>query len=96
MPADHRLVALVIEGRARISGVDVTAGEVAVLDPTDAEDTVPITSETGGRVILFSGRPLEEPVVQYGPFVMNSEDEIRQALLDYRNGGFGPVPQPQS
>ena len=94
-PADDRLVALVIEGTARISGVDLTAGEVAVLDP-DPETTVPITSESGGRVVLLSGRPLEEPVVQYGPFVMNSEDEIRQAILDYRSGAFGPVPQPQS
>ena len=94
VPADHRLVAVIIEGRARINGVDLTAGEVAVLDPGDP--MVAVTSEAGGRVVLFSGRPLEEPVVQYGPFVMNSEDEIRQALLDYRNGEFGPVPQPQS
>ena len=99
VPATDRLVALVLEGRVRISGVDLSAGEVAVLDPpNDGETTVPITSATGGRVILFSGEPLDEPVVQYGPFVMNTEDEIRQAILDYRNGAFGPEPaaQPQS
>ena len=95
VPAEHRAVAVVIEGAARISGVDLTAGEVAVADPTPTDDTLPITSDTGGRVILFHGRPLDEPVVQYGPFVMNTEDEIRQAILDYRAGGFGPIPQPQ-
>ena len=94
VPADHRAVAVVIEGNARINGVDLVAGEVAVLDPGPGD--LAITSATGGRVILFAGRPLEEPVVQYGPFVMNTEDEIRQAILDYRAGEFGPIPQPQA
>jgi len=40
----------------------------------------------GGRVILLAGRPLQEPIVQYGPFVMNSRDEIEQAIRDYQNG----------
>jgi quercetin 2,3-dioxygenase len=95
VPADHRAVAVVIEGNVRISGMDLTAGEVAILDPA-AETTVAITSATGGRVILFAGRPLEEPVVQYGPFVMNTEEQIREAILDYRRGEFGPIPQPQA
>ncbi len=41
---------------------------------------------TGARFILFAGRPLGEPIVQYGPFVMNSETEIRRAMEDYRRG----------
>jgi redox-sensitive bicupin YhaK (pirin superfamily) len=42
--------------------------------------------EAGARFILVAGRPLGEPVVQYGPFVMNSREEIEQAVTDYRDG----------
>jgi hypothetical protein len=40
----------------------------------------------GARFLLLAGRPLGEPVVQYGPFVMNSREEIEQAIRDYQNG----------
>ncbi len=50
-------------------------------------DTVEITAGAeGARLILLAARPLNEPVVQYGPFVMNTREEIEQALADYRNG----------
>ena len=51
-------------------------GEACVVDGGDA----------GGRLLLLAGRPLGEPVVQYGPFVMNTAAEIEQALRDYRAG----------
>ena len=43
----------------------------------------------GGRGRSFPARPLREPVVQYGPFVMNTREEIEQALADYRDGRLG-------
>ena len=43
----------------------------------------------GWREVLLSGTPIDEPVVGYGPFVMNTEGEIRQAVEDYRNGRMG-------
>ena len=45
------------------------------------------------HVILLSGEPIDEPIVQYGPFVMNTVDEIRQAIYDVEGGRFGPVPE---
>jgi redox-sensitive bicupin YhaK (pirin superfamily) len=44
------------------------------------------TGERGARFILVAGRPLGEPIVQYGPFVMSTREEIDQALADYRSG----------
>jgi len=46
----------------------------------------------GGRVILLAGRPLLEPIVQYGPFVMNTHEELAQAFDDYRRGRMGTIP----
>ncbi|MGA8033144.1 MAG: pirin-like C-terminal cupin domain-containing protein, partial [Casimicrobiaceae bacterium] len=44
--------------------------------------------ETAGRLILVAGRPLDEPIVRYGPFVMNTRDQIREAIEDYNQGRF--------
>ena len=51
-------------------------------------DSVALTATCDARLILVAGKPLNEPIVQYGPFVMNTQEEIHQALDDYRNGRF--------
>jgi redox-sensitive bicupin YhaK (pirin superfamily) len=56
---------------------------VALAAPTDAPDPL--------SVLLIDGLPLHEPFVRYGPFVMNTEAEIRQALLDYQSGRMGAI-----
>jgi redox-sensitive bicupin YhaK (pirin superfamily) len=50
---------------------------------------VAIEANTDAKLLLLSGQPLDEPVVGYGPFVMNSEQEIRQAIADFNSGRFG-------
>jgi quercetin 2,3-dioxygenase len=73
------------------------AGDVAWSDPVATDESVlTLAAPEGGevaRAILFSGRPIGEPVVAGGPFVMNSEAEIHQAFADYRRGRFGPIPR---
>jgi redox-sensitive bicupin YhaK (pirin superfamily) len=62
------------------------SGQMAVLD---GAGEVPITAGDGGAgMLLLSGRPLGEPIVQYGPFVMNTAAEIRQAIRDYQSGAL--------
>ncbi len=76
--------AYVLEGGARITGREVPGHHLAVLGEGDR---VEVTSgPAGARLILVAGRPLGEPIVQYGPFVMSSRAEIEQALADYRDG----------
>jgi redox-sensitive bicupin YhaK (pirin superfamily) len=74
----------IFEGSARLAGDALATHSLAVLGPGD---TVEIAAgEAGARFILVAGRPLGEPVVQYGPFVMNTREEIEQAFADYRDG----------
>lgn len=81
---EHNALIYVFEGNAQIAESDIPQHHLAVLS---AGETVQITAgEHGARFLLVAGRPLGEPIVQYGPFVMNSREEIEQAMADYRDG----------
>ena len=66
------------------------AGEL-VLFANDGE-RLELTADEATHVIVLAGEPIDEPIVQYGPFVMNTLDEIRQAIDDVQSGGFGDIP----
>jgi redox-sensitive bicupin YhaK (pirin superfamily) len=84
--ADHNAFAYVFEGTARFGATKVERGYLAVFGPGDA---IEAASEDGARFLVLSGKPLNEPVARYGPFVMSSEAEIRQAVSDFQNGRLG-------
>ncbi|MHB8453582.1 MAG: pirin family protein [Acidiferrobacterales bacterium] len=71
------------EGDLKIGGTHIAAHHLVVLGQDD--ELIVDAGERGSRLIVVAGRPLNEPIVQYGPFVMSSEQEIRQAVDDYRN-----------
>jgi redox-sensitive bicupin YhaK (pirin superfamily) len=75
----------VLEGRAKIGGQDVSKNQVAWCEPGEG-DELSIAAEEDFRGLLFSGEPIHEPAVAYGPFVMNTRQEIQQAFLDYQAG----------
>ena len=54
-------------------------------------ETVTIEANGDATLMLLSGEPIDEPIVGYGPFVMNSDAEIRQAIADYNSGTFGMI-----
>ena len=85
VPAGHNAFAYVFEGGAEIGGTEVPTSALAVLGPGDG---VAIRAGTAARLLLVAGRPLAEPVARYGPFVMNTEAEIRQAIRDFQSGRF--------
>jgi quercetin 2,3-dioxygenase len=74
----------VFEGSAQLAGKDLAKHTLAILGSGDALEIA--AGADGARFILVAGRPIGEPVVQYGPFVMNTREEIEQALADYRDG----------
>jgi hypothetical protein len=75
----------VLEGGADIGGKAVARNEVAWFEPGEGE-SLSITATENWRGLLFAGEPIHEPAVAYGPFVMNTKQEIQQAFLDYQAG----------
>ncbi|CAB0149828.1 Quercetin 2,3-dioxygenase [Pseudidiomarina piscicola] len=76
-------MAYIYQGNVSINQQQVSRGELVRLEP-HAELLFSATEDAG--LLLLSGRPIGEPIAQYGPFVMNTESEIEQAIRDYQNG----------
>jgi redox-sensitive bicupin YhaK (pirin superfamily) len=91
LPASHNALAIVAKGRVRAGAVSAGEGEL-VLFANDGE-RLELLAEEGAHVIVLAGQPHGEPVVAYGPFVMNTVEEIEQAILDVNAGKFGDVPE---
>lgn len=66
----------------------VNSRQMGILSNEPATSNTVITATEASRLILVAGKPLREPIVQYGPFVMNTQAEIHQALDDYQRGNF--------
>lgn len=94
LPPDTNAFVVVYRGAVLVGDDDapLAAGALAVLDNDPASDGVRLQAMGSGedaRLILVAGRPLREPIVQYGPIVMNTAAQIAQAMEDYRAGRFG-------
>jgi quercetin 2,3-dioxygenase len=90
LPATYNALAVVARGRVRAGQISAGAGEL-ILFANDG-DRLELSAEETAHVIVLAGEPIDEPIVQYGPFVMNSFDEIRQAIVDVEEGRFGLIP----
>ena len=88
IPETHNAFAYVYRGAAEIEGRKIDAGRMGILSNTAGADGVRIAATDATRLILIAGKPLREPIVQYGPFVMNTQEEIIQAITDFREGRF--------
>jgi len=85
-PAGHNAFVHVYRGEVTIGGTQVGAGCMAILASSPQADGAVLISSGPAKAILVSGKPLGEPIVQHGPFVMNTQEEILQAVKDLREG----------
>ncbi|WML41004.1 pirin family protein [Neobacillus sp. OS1-2] len=92
LPGDYNGFIYILEGKGQFGKNKTVAekGQVLSLEKSEAGQSseVAIKAEERLRVLLYAGRPLNEPIVARGPFVMNTEEEIRQAYRDYMDGKF--------
>jgi redox-sensitive bicupin YhaK (pirin superfamily) len=94
LPVDHRGAVYVFGGVARVGAesVRVGDGQLATLGPGDGVRlAVDPAAERPAELLLLAGRPIAEPVAWWGPFVMNTEAEVRQAIRDYQRGELGAI-----
>ncbi|HWL61899.1 MAG TPA: pirin family protein [Steroidobacteraceae bacterium] len=90
LPAGWNTLLVVLEGTIQANGSAI-AREAQVVALERAGETVQIEAAGAARVLLLAGEPIDEPVVGYGPFVMNSRQEIMQAIEDFNSGRFGQM-----
>jgi len=89
LPAGHNAFVYVFRGEVVIEGKGVPSTRMAILDNAPGADGVRIKALAATRMLVLAGRPLNEPIAQYGPFVMNTQAELVQAVEDFRSGRFG-------
>jgi redox-sensitive bicupin YhaK (pirin superfamily) len=90
LPEEHNAMIAVLAGHVTING-EQPAGEAEIVRLERSGSNVRICADGDSTLRVLTGEPIDEPVIGHGPFVMNSETEIRQAIDDYNAGRFGTI-----
>lgn len=87
VPTGYNTYLYVLEGTPTVNGQQLNTFDMVHFEVEEAADTVELAG-SGAKVVIFAGLPIKEPIVAQGPFVMNTQEEIQEAFLSYRNGTF--------
>ena len=85
LPVNHNAFIYMLEGELQLGNSKVQAKQLAILT---AGEEIQLQAHSDSRFLLIAGKPLQEPVARYGPFVMNTQAQINQAMSDYQQGKF--------
>ena len=88
LDANHNTILYLLDGQITVNGKDITQAKSLIIFNMDGEK-VEIKAQENSRMLLLSGKPLEEEVVSYGPFVMNNTTQILEAMRDAQSGKMG-------
>jgi redox-sensitive bicupin YhaK (pirin superfamily) len=88
LPAAHNAFIYVYRGEVQLGETAVPLKKMAILANAADADGVVLACQDAARVLLVAGMPLHEPIAQHGPFVMNTQQELYEAVADYQNGKF--------
>jgi quercetin 2,3-dioxygenase len=89
LPDGHNAAAVLRRGDVLINGTDTLSGEALIAPLSEEGDAVTLEAKADTQLLILSGEPIAEPVASYGPFVMNTREELAQAVEDYRAGRMG-------
>jgi hypothetical protein len=89
LPAGQNSVVVLLKGRVKLNGDTKLEGEAQIAALSPDGDLVKVDASDDSTLLVLSGEPINEPVASYGPFVMNTKQELAQAVEDYRNGKMG-------
>ena len=89
LPEGHTAMLLVLDGHVTVEGEPLRDAEMLLLDRAGSEVTLQSFGEA--TLLVLTGEPIDEPIVGHGPFVMNSQAEIRQAIDDFNTGRFAMI-----
>lgn len=90
LPDGHSAVLLVLHGSISVNG-EQSAGEAQLVVLERAGEKFSLEAESDATILVLSGEPIDEPIIGYGPFVMNTQTEITEAINDYNHGRFGGI-----
>lgn len=89
LPDGHNAAVVLRKGEVLLNGMDHLSGQALIAPLTEEGDSVTLDAKADTQLLILSGEPILEPVESYGPFVMNTREEIHQAVEDYRSGRMG-------
>jgi len=92
LPEGHTAALIVLRGTVQINGEHIVRDAQMVLLDRAGSDVL-LEANSDATVLLLGGAPIDEPIAGYGPFVMNTQEEIHQAITDFNSGRFGQMPQ---
>jgi len=91
VPEGHNTAIVLRKGDATVNGSAKLNGEAKIAALGRDGDTITLEAKEDSQLVLLSGEPINEPIASYGPFVMNTREEIMQAVEDYKSGRFGKL-----
>jgi hypothetical protein len=89
LPDGHNAAVVLRKGDVLLNGTEHLRGEAQIAPLSEDGDSVTLEAKADTQLLILSGEPIREPVASYGPFVMNTREELQQAVEDYRAGRMG-------